>query len=233
MFKALKKDSRTDLIVGEIKSAILSGKYRIGDRLPPERELALQFEVSRTSVREAVKILSAYGMLRAVQGDGLYVTDCFTENMFEFLGYGGFLTADNYRPLYQARLVIETGSLMTALESVTDEEIQALETCVAASVRETDVMELQAIDARFHIMLVQFSRNPILTGMYSMLHKIMKNGVERGVSVYPDAKPIVVAEHRRIVRAIKSRSKPRVYKAIEEHLQGSRKMFDRIFGTNC
>ena len=230
MFTPLKKHSRTDQIVGEIRSAITAGTFRTGDKLPPERELALMFGVSRTSIREAVKILETYGQIQSVQGGGLYVADQFTENVFDFLGHGSYITAANYAPLYQARLVMETGSIMAALGNITGEDIGRLEECVGKTLTETDIVQLQRLDADFHITLIQASRNPILTSLYRMIYKIMANGIQQGVSVYPTAKKMVVADHRKIINAVKSRSKTRCYNAIAGHLQASMDLFTGLFG---
>lgn len=228
MFERLEKLSRTERIVAEIRSAIADGKFKTGDKLPPERELALMFGVSRTSVREAVKVLATYGQITSVQGGGLYVADQFTENVFDFLGHGSHLTADNYRPLYQARLVMETGSIMAALGDLTESDIARLEEYVAGTEAETDILKLQLLDADFHIGLIQASRNPILTSLYSMIHKIMANGIQKGVSVYPAAKKMVAADHKKIITALRSRSKTRCYNTVAAHLNASMLLFAEL-----
>lgn len=229
MFERLKKHSRTEQIVDEIRTAIVDGKFKTGDKLPPERELATMFGVSRTSIREAVKILATYGQIKSVQGGGLYVADQFTENVFDFLGHGSYITVDNYRPLYQARVVMETGSIMAALGNITEEDILRLEGYVRKTEAETDIVQLQRLDADFHISLIQASRNPILTSLYRMIHKIMANGILQGVSVYPTAKKMVIGDHKKIITALRSRSKTRCYNAIAGHLNASMLLFTELF----
>lgn len=229
MFDSLQKLSRTGQIVDAVRAAIGDGRFRTGDKLPPERELAAMFGVSRTSIREAVKILATYGQIKSIQGDGLYVVDRFTENVFDFLGHGSYITVANYRPLYQARLVMETGSIMAAVDAITDDDIARLEQCVRNTEAETDIMSLQRHDANFHISLIQASHNPILTNLYGMIHKIMTNGIQKGISVYPAAKKMVVSDHRKIITAVRSRSKTRCYNAIARHLDASMRLFAGLF----
>lgn len=229
MFKPLNRHSRTDQIVEEIKAAVLSGRIKTGDKLPPERELATIFGVSRTSVRESVKILNTYGLIKSVQGDGIYVTDQFSENVLDFLGHGSCLTAENYTLLYQARLVMETGSLMAALDTIEESDIQKLEAIIRELVVETDIEKLGVLDANFHITLIEVSRNPILSSLYRILYKVLTNGAKAGVSLYPGAKKMVVTGHTRIVAAIKAKSKTRCYHAIVDHLDASMKLFEEYF----
>ena len=229
MFKLIKKQSRTEQIVDEIKRAVLAGKIEIGDKLPPERELAAQFGVSRTSIREAVKILSTYGILKSVQGGGIYVTDQFSENVLDFLGHGTCLTPVNYKLIYQARIIMETGSLITSLEYITDQDISRLQEIIHATVSENDNERLGLLDAKFHIILIEAANNPILTSFYQMIYKILTNGARMGISLYPDAKKMVMKGHRDIVAAIKSRSKTRCYKAVSTHLTASMKLFEDYF----
>ncbi len=229
MFEPLPKLSRTDQIVDAIRGAIADGKFRTGDKLPPERELAETFGVSRTSIREAVKILATYGQIKSVQGGGLYVADQFTENVFDFLGHGSHITANNFVPLYQARVVMETGSVMAAMANIGEEDIRRLEEYVRKTEVETDTVQLQRVDADFHISLIQASHNPILTSLYRMIHKIMANGIQKGISVYPAAKKMVIRDHKKIITALRSRSKTRCFNAISGHLNASMLLFTELF----
>ena len=232
-FTTLRRYSRTEQIVEEIRKAIDDGTFKTGDRLPPERELANAFGVSRTSIREAVKILGTYGLIRSVQGDGLYVTDQFSENVLGFLGHDRFVTGDNYRSLHQARLIMETGCLMASLDGIGADDIDRLERIVENQANEDCVENLHRLDAEFHITLIKTSQNPIMVSLYEMIHKIMVNGAQEGVSLFPAAKRKVVAEHKKIVSAIKSGSRTRCYNSVAEHLNTAVEMFAKIFERNA
>ena len=75
MYEPIQNKNTSQLIVDQIKNMILSGKLKIGDKLPPERELAELYKVSRTSVREALKALEAIGVLEIRQGGGIYIVN--------------------------------------------------------------------------------------------------------------------------------------------------------------
>ena len=77
--------SRAQRIVAQLRRLMVEGKLKPGDRLPPERELARQLNVSRTSLREAVKILSAMGLLSIQQGRGVFVTEANMEALLRAL----------------------------------------------------------------------------------------------------------------------------------------------------
>ena len=75
MYEPIQNKNTSQLIVDQIKNMILSGKLKIGDKLPPERELAELYKVSRTSVREPLKALEAIGVLEIRQGGGIYIVN--------------------------------------------------------------------------------------------------------------------------------------------------------------
>jgi GntR family transcriptional repressor for pyruvate dehydrogenase complex len=92
IFDEIKYQSRSQHIVDKFRKAIADGTLQIGDKLPPERDLCVQLGVSRTALREALQILQAYGLVKPTQGGGTHVTDKFSENVFDFLGFGKNLT---------------------------------------------------------------------------------------------------------------------------------------------
>lgn len=85
MYEPIKNRNNHQYIVDEIKKMILYGQLKVGDKLPPERELAELYQVSRTSIREALKFLEAQGLLEIRQGDGNYIANHLEETSKDLL----------------------------------------------------------------------------------------------------------------------------------------------------
>jgi GntR family transcriptional repressor for pyruvate dehydrogenase complex len=227
-FQEIEKHSRTQQVVEEIKRAVAGGTIKIGDKLPPERDLALQFGVSRTSIREAVRILSTLGLVKTTQGGGTYVTDLFSENVFSFLGFGSRLSRENYKLLFQARFVLESGCIPFVLDKVNTKDIERLKSIVEDLKNETDIQRLGLLDARFHESLVELAGNPILSSLYQMIYKMLKEGTSKVIS-YPNGKKLAIRDHYSIIQAIETKSKAKCIRAVEKHLAAAAGLFEKFF----
>ena len=89
IFTSVKQEKNYRLIIGQVKSAIIQGKLKVGDQLPPERALVELFNVSRSSVREALKGLEILGVVESQQGGGYYVVNDILPNMMNSLSLMG------------------------------------------------------------------------------------------------------------------------------------------------
>ena len=77
----------TSLVVNTIREAIQKGKLKVGDKLPNETELAKEIGVGRSSFREGIRILAAYGVVEVRQGEGTFIVNKISEQILEFLGF--------------------------------------------------------------------------------------------------------------------------------------------------
>src|SRR5205807_7254100 len=108
VYKAVRTSRLYEQIVEQIEQSIVKGALKPGDQLPAERELALQFGVSRTAVREAVKALREKGLVEAYSGRGTFVTDGRSQAIrqsLDFMMKTG--QADAYLHLAEMRAVLE------------------------------------------------------------------------------------------------------------------------------
>jgi GntR family transcriptional repressor for pyruvate dehydrogenase complex len=231
LFDEVKNTSRSRQIVDQFRKAIGSGALKIGDKLPPERELCDQLGVSRTALREAVKILEAYGVLEPTQGGGTYVTDKFAENVFDFLGFGGELDRNVLGHLLNARYILETGAVEQAADTAEDGDLVRLENLVEELIREEDETKIGLLDAQFHETMVGLSGNPILVSIYRMIYKLMTRETSE-VITYPNARKIAETDHRLILEALQTRDKKKCIKHVRDHLQRTEKLIDTYFKDN-
>src|SRR6058998_1183388 len=108
-------------VARELVAAIVEGRYAIGDRLPAERELALEFDVSRPTVREAIIALEAQGLVEVRLGSGAYVR----QSPGQPIGFG--ITAFE---VVEARLLVESEAAALAAAQITDDELETLSVLV-------------------------------------------------------------------------------------------------------
>jgi len=115
--KPLKKQSLSDFVVAQIKKMIIDGELRKGDKLPGERELAQRFEVSRASIREALKILSLQGLLHRTNARTVVTTD-FLNIIEETLTLKILLEDSSYSDIIAARLALEKSMVILAAKEI-------------------------------------------------------------------------------------------------------------------
>lgn len=228
IFGEIEKTSRSQLIVEKFKQALAEGRLKIGDKLPPERELSASLGVSRTSLREAIQFLSAYGLLEAIQGEGTFVTDRFTSNVFEFLGFGSMLNKENFRFLLKTREVLETGCIDAAISNINQEHIKELQDLIDQLRLENENERMGQLDARFHELIITQTKNPILIQIYKMIYKMLLFGTSRVIS-YPNAKEIALHDHQEILNFISSKQIEKCKEAISIHLKRTEELIEEFF----
>jgi len=225
LFDEVKNYSRSRQIVDKFRKAIAEGSLKVGDKLPPERELCVQLGVSRTALREAIRTLAAYGVLEPLQGGGTFVTDKFTENVFEFLGFGDKLDYGTMRQLLNVRSIIETGAIETVAETATDAELEKLGGLVARLEAEKDDEKVGELDALFHETIIELSHNPILTALYRMIWKMLSHGTSQ-VIAYPTARAIAVKDHKAIYQALRARDKALSKRRLVAHFAHTQELLE-------
>lgn len=194
-----------------------------GDRLPSERELAAALQVSRPSVREAVRSLQAEGRLVVRHGQGVYVAEPaarrrLRESMAEL--------DHNLTELFAMREILEVPAALwaaqrqdtTALAAVHD----AYHHLEAALQREMlDYDELQRLDAAFHLCIVQASGNRLLEQTQAVLHELLRTGMQTTLAV-PGRVEQSRADHKNILDALHTGDATTAAQAARNHVRGSR-----------
>lgn len=203
----------------QIQELIRTGELREGERLPSERELSEYLGVSRTVVREAIKLLKAVGLVRVKQGVGTFIAepgpDVLEAPLIAFMGSGPKVISD----LHQVREILEPAIVALAAHSITEEQIARLEQAVTDM--EENIHHLQRhteADQRFHSTLAEATQNSILQLLsYSIVDLTQK---ERHLSfASPGATERGCYHHRRILEALQQRDAQRARAAMQDHLK--------------
>lgn len=175
----IKVKSAVQIVVDRLTQAIISGQLKAGDRVPTEPELSESFGVGRNTVREAVRILIAYGILEIRRPDGTFVCDTFNPQGINPMIYGLILTKDDaYDELIDLRKMFEFGMMFLLGEKGLSPQqhanllkfAQAIEKAVNTTPVSIDL--ICKADVEFHDALVKATNNQLLISIHDMLIKL-------------------------------------------------------------
>jgi GntR family transcriptional repressor for pyruvate dehydrogenase complex len=195
--------------------AIDAGKYKVGERLPAERELAVEFDVSRPTVREAIISLEVQGLVEVRLGTSAYVRRKPSQQDQPGFNVTAF-------ELTEARLGFEGEAAALAATQITDEELDELDALVRRIDRENRSENgKEKADHEFHLLIARASRNAAVLNTIESLWRLRLTSPEctllferaRDAHVKP-----VVAEHTAIVKALRSRNPAKAREAMRAHM---------------
>lgn len=209
---------RSDEVVAGLLQRIVEGRLRPGDRLPAERDLALEYGVSRTALREAVSNLTGRGVIAARGGSGLRITAVAPERaheaMFLYLRDNDL----NYRTIHEVREVIEVHAAGVAASRA---DAVSLEALAEANRRlrdsDGDVSAAVSADFEFHRLVSSIAGNEIFSLLLSSLRGGLIRVREHNLALRP-AHDEACRSHGAIVEAISSGDAERSRAAMADHL---------------
>lgn len=120
-----KKQSAVDIVINRIVDDVLTGRYKPGDKLPTEMQLAEMMSMSKNTVREAIKILVAYGAVEIRRPEGTFITHSFTPKMLNPVIYSLLFSKSNADDLLGLRRMIDTGVFLLIIDRGLDKEDEA------------------------------------------------------------------------------------------------------------
>lgn len=221
MYKHIKADRLYEQIVSQIEDMVFSGDLKVGDQLPPERDLAERFGVSRTAVREAVKALAQKGLVVVQPGRGTFVTDGTSRALRHSLTLMVRISGvESARNLVEVREIFEPEISALAALRATSEQIDTLR-------RNVDLMDqsLQDVetfieaDLDFHLTLAEATQNDLIPTLLDSIIELLREDrksiflhVEGGASRGQ-------FHHKRILDAIAAHDAERARAEMRAHLE--------------
>ena len=189
-----------DSVAAQLVRLVTSGSYQPGERLPPERVLAVQFGVGRSSMREALRSVEADGLLRIEHGVGAFVQERGRRNGAD----RGMLVAGDYTvpELFELRLPLERDAAGLAARRVTGDEVEQLRAILfeAGEPATTDERFIE-LDAELHRTIARATRNTLFADVLASMEPLFLT-YSRQVMFLPDRRARAHAGHERIVDAI-------------------------------
>lgn len=218
-FEGIERSSLAEYIASRFLEMIREKKLLPGEKLPPERELAIMLEVSRPSLREALRALSIMKIIEIRQGDGAYISSLEPEDLLEHLDFVYTLNDASLLELFEAREILEVGIVALAVEKINDDQINELKECVEISKKNINNPDaFIAADVRLHEIICEAARNDLLSRMIISIGKLSRASRIRTTEIagVPEQ---VVEDHKKIVSAIEARDPIAAQEAMFAHLK--------------
>ena len=210
----------TDYMVSSIMSMIEQGILKEGDLLPPERELAQQFDVGRNTLREAIKVLEIYGVVDRARRHGTVIRHANLDHIVGIAFAGMQITPAVFEDIQGYRLLIEMGIAPTVVERATEGDWAQLETLISRMATTSDLREQALWDYEFHLALVRLAGNAVLARTYRVMAEPMKRLMELGKGTR--GTQAAADQHRHILAALRARDIAAYTNTLSNHLKFGR-----------
>ncbi|MCS5421314.1 MULTISPECIES: FadR/GntR family transcriptional regulator [Psychrilyobacter] len=210
-------------LIEHIKKEIKSGNLKNGSQIYPERTLAENLNIGRSSVREGIKILEIIGLIESKRGGGNYITNDFKNMLCNPLSLAFELQKGKIRDVIELRKMLELSNAEFMIKRVTLEEIQQVEKIYEKMLNCNDIERLADLDRDFHLLMMSFSKNILLTTIISAISELLEESIiaSRDMVLEKFGKEKIDFDHKKILESLKNRD--------EEGLKNSLRLhFDNI-----
>ncbi len=216
----------SEKLAENIKNLIIEHELKPGEKLPNEIKLAEILNVSRTTIREAIKILLSRNILEIQRGKGTYV--CENPGIAtDPLGVTFMNKKDLLLYLFETRLIIEPEIAALAAQRATKKNIEDLEK--AFYEMKEDILEGRnhtENDMDFHDIIAQSSQNPIIQRIVPIINDSIKEGYQETKDI-PESGESVILYHKKVLEAIKNRQHDTAKKYMQEHIENGMNLISK------
>ncbi|MTI65786.1 MAG: FadR family transcriptional regulator [Firmicutes bacterium] len=225
MFKPIKNKKVYEHVIEQIQNMIIDGVLKQGDRLPSERELASQLNVSRTSIREALRSLQIIGLIESRQGEGNFIKENIDETLFEPLSIMFMFNKDKPEDILDLRIAIEVQAAYLAAKRVTEEDKKELENILKKlnKVEKEGNEKIRAkYDKEFHYKIAKITGNYFIINLLNNISSLMESFIiyaREKILKAIDDKSLLIYQHERIYNAIITNDSEKAASYMREHLE--------------
>ena len=228
----IRTSTRTELIAQQIMNSLAQGALKPGDRLPPERELAVQLRVGRSTIREALKLLALSGLLEARQGDGTYVRENFQSFLIQQVEWPMLLSVQQVDMVLEVRQPLEVQAVMLAAERRTSAELEKIAAIRPPASEDERNIELETeFDLQFHNAIAVAAHNELLSTLMNSLQNILRQYIHLSNHM-TDNLETTLDEHSQIYHAIAARDVDSARSSMLQHLQMSKQLILKSFSSD-
>ena len=221
---AEKKRSKSDLVADQMMRFIREGRWKVGEKLPPEPALEREFDVSRVCLRESLKKLEVIGILEIRQGDGTYVREINLPRFMEPLFFMMSVDAESINDIYELRIALEGNAYKKSAQLCANENLEH----ITALVREMDncfrvgdLTGFSVADRSFHEYILEISGERLTIMFCGMFREIISEHISK-LNSDPRVLQQAQIEHKQILWAIKQKQPELVGQLMAMHLERSR-----------
>lgn len=222
-------------VAEDLLERILRGEVAPHEALPPEAQIAREADVSRLTVREALKALQAQNIVQVRRGLGTFVNPPEQWTGLEAIlkaASRGVASNQVALRLLEVRRMVETGSAALAAAHGTAEDVAAMETAVHELERAhaaQDLDEVTRADMAFHDAVLRASGNPFVPVLLGQLSQLLYTA-RRETSAFPEVQRHAIDHHRRVLAAIRTGDPETARRAMEEHIDQTYEDYERFIG---
>lgn len=217
-FKAIKRRRLYQDIVGQIQGFIQEGVLKPGDRLPAERELAERLQVSRSSLREAMRALELQGLVMSRPGAGTFVSSDSLDTLNAMIAASLTEARDDLNNVFEVRHLLEPQIAALAAERATREDAQRMADALDQQESQLTRGETGVEgDTAFHFAMVQATHNWALVQVMSTISDILRQSRDQSLQI-PGRPQRSLASHRQMLDMIRTRNVEGAMSAMEHHI---------------
>lgn len=228
----IKRVTATEEVTRRLIGLINSGGLKPGDRLPPERALAAQLQVGRTTIREALKLLTLSGLLEARRGSGTFVRENYFNFVAHHIHWPTLLRARDVDLIFEVREALEVQTARLAAERATPEETEAI--AVYRNLLELGARDVQReteIDIEFHRAIAIAAHSDLLLQLLFSVEDLLREYIALSTTMTDNVRS-TVQEHEAVFEAIRSRDPEAAARAMARHLAISRTWIVKTAAVN-
>lgn len=215
-----KREPVSTEVVRRLLDFVLSGRIKVGERLPSERQLAIALGVGRSAVRDALKPLTLLGLVDVRIGDGTYLTDANSSFLPRVIEWGLLLKSDRISELIETRRYVEISLAGLAAQRRDVDSLAGIrESLHQMELATGDLQSFVEADTAFHLSIAEAARNAVLSGILANLQSLLKVWISRVIWAAGEAESSY-REHLPILAAVEAGDRSAAEAAMATHIDG-------------
>lgn len=225
MFNSIPNRKVYEQVIEQIQQNILAGDLKKGDKLPSERELCELMNISRASVREAIRVLEAMGVIESIHGEGNFICTNPEKSLLQPLSMIFRLNNGKSQDIFELRKVLEIESSRLAANRATNIDCRELFNIVNQMEEETLNENrneiLVKLDKEFHNKLASMSKNYLIECLFTTSSMLFEKFIEDArceIIKKDSADKLLLCQHREICDAIINKNEELSIKAMKDHM---------------
>ncbi len=205
-------------VAEQLRAQIAEGRFGVGDYLPPQKELAERFGVGLSTIREAMQLLIAAGLLKSHPGKGTWVRDDALSTLIHPQVVKTRLGELKARQVYEARSVIEVALIELAASRATPADIENISQALQEMANAKNDQAFIEADLLFHLMVARAGHNELLEQLYQLVQKLLVDVVNELIQL-PNVKSESMPLQLAIFEAVKANDSLAAKKAAQVHME--------------
>lgn len=178
------KETVVEKVIHQLTLSISNGRFKMGQKLPSEFELMDELQVSRNSLREAMKILSAMGIVNIKRGDGTYVSSQLNPSIFDSIIYSMIMEASTDEEVIELRQTFDEAVLKLAMKKCTSSQVAQLQKYIDQMryyFANGEISQAAKMDYQFHLYLTECTSNVFLARIVKGIYQLFEQSIEKNI----------------------------------------------------